>query len=137
MEIAFELLSLVTASVALALLLAARDAARSLQPAIVTLYVCIGFNVAETLTRRFMRIKATAESATIETVTIALVATALYYAIRTKRERNKSAPGQAPNPPRADSGKRLGIAVTCMVWAVTLFALELLLGFILRKWGTI
>lgn len=133
MEIAFELLSLVTASVALALLLSARGA-RSIQPAIVTLYICIGFNVAETLTRRFMRIKATAESATIETVTIALAATALYYAIRTKRERNKSTSGQAPN--RAAQG-RLGIAVTCMVWAVTLFALELLLGFILRKWGTI
>lgn len=119
MEIAFELLSLVTASVALVLLLSARDA-RSIQPAVVTLYICIGFNVAEMLTRRFLRIKATAESATIETVTIALVATALCYAIRTKREANR---------------KSVGLAIMCMVWAVTIFALELSLGFILRRWG--
>ncbi|MDI6759994.1 MAG: hypothetical protein QMD05_04140 [Candidatus Brocadiaceae bacterium] len=124
MEIAFELLSLVTASVALVLLLSARGG-RSIQPAVVTLYICIGFNVAETLTRRFLRIKATAESATIETVTIALVATALCYAIRAKREKNKPAPGG------------LGLAIMCMVWAVTMFALELSLGFILRRWGAL
>lgn len=124
MEIYFEILSLVTASVALALLLSAR-AGRSIKPAIVTLYLCIGFNVAETATRRFLRIKATAESATLETVTIALAATALYYAIRSKRVANRSASGG------------LGLAIICMVWAVTIFALELLLGSILRRWGTL
>jgi hypothetical protein len=123
MEIAFELLSLATAAVALILLLGGR-AGRSLKPAIVTLYLCIGFNVAETITRRFLKIQATAESATIETVTIALAVTALYYALRSKKTANRSNPGG------------LGIAITCMVWAVTIFALELFLGFILRRWGT-
>ncbi len=125
MEIIFELLSLVTASVALILLVRARSTG-SIKPAVITLYICIGLNIAEILARRlYLKVKATAESATIETVTVALAATALGYAISSKKRGNKSSSGG------------LGIAITCMIWAVTLFALELLLGFILRKWGTL
>ncbi|MEE9584787.1 MAG: hypothetical protein V3W51_04820 [Candidatus Brocadiales bacterium] len=115
LEISFELLALIAASVGLGLLIKARSAG-SIKPAIITLYLCIGLDVAETLTRRFLGVKATAESATIETVTVALTATALYYAIRSRKE------GPAG---------RLGLAIICMVWTVTIFALELFLGLIL------
>lgn len=115
LEIALEVLSLITASIALVLLIRARTA-RSFRPTIILLYLCIGFNAAETITRRFLRIKATAESATIETVTLALIVTALVYTLRARR--------------RGTEGK-LSPAIMCMVWAVTIFALELLLGFIL------
>ncbi|MFQ5956992.1 MAG: hypothetical protein ACE5KK_04395 [Candidatus Brocadiales bacterium] len=118
MEFVFELLALIAASIALGLLIRARSV-ESLRPAIITLYVCIGLDVAETITRRFLDIKATGESATIETVTIALSATALYYAIRSRKEIKEK------------SANRLGLAIMCMVWAVTIFALELMLGLIL------
>jgi EamA domain-containing membrane protein RarD len=121
MEIAFEAFSLITATIALALLAGTR-----LRPAIVTLYICIGFNVVEILVRRtYLKVKATAESATIETVTVALVATALFYALRSRREANRS------------TSASLSLARICTVWAVTIFALELLLGFILRRWGNL
>ncbi len=115
METVLELLALIAASVALGLLVKARST-RSVRPAVITLYLCIGLDVTETITRRFIGIKATAESATVETVTIALTVTALYYTVRSGR---------------AEAANLLGIAITCMVWAVTIFALELLLGFIL------
>lgn len=114
-EIAFELLALIAASVALTLLIKARRGS-PFKPAIVTLYVCIGIDVTETITRRFLGIRATGESAAIETVTVALTATAIYYAARARKER---------------SANRLGLAIMCMVWAVTIFGLELTLGFIL------
>lgn len=114
-EIAFELLALIAASVALGLLIRAKRAS-SLQPAIITLYVCIGIDVTETITRRFLSIRATGESAAIETVTVALTATALYYTTCARKER---------------SANRLAFAIMCMVWSVTIFGLELMLGFIL------
>ncbi len=115
LETGFEILALITASVALVLLGRARST-KSVRPAIITLYLCIGIDVAETLSRRFLGIRASAESATIETVTVALSVTALYYAIRFKK---------------TGAADRLGLAITCMVWAVTIFGLELMLGFIL------
>ncbi len=122
-ETSIEVALLITAVLALCLLLIARGG-RAGVVAIITLYICIGLNLAEILLRRYMRMQSTVESATLETVTIVIVATALYYSVRSRKEGNKA------------SGK-LGFAILCMVWAVVIFGLEVLLGFILRKWGVV
>ncbi|HHT9120777.1 MAG TPA: hypothetical protein ACFYD3_09605 [Candidatus Hypogeohydataceae bacterium YC41] len=124
MEIAFEALSLVTGITALVFLLIAKSG-KSIQPAIVTLYLCIGFNVAEIVTRRFLKLQITAKSATLDTVTVAMAVTALCYVMRSRKRVNKSAP----------SG--LGFAILCNVWIVTIFALELILRFVLGRLGAL
>ncbi|MCF6157722.1 MAG: hypothetical protein E3K32_03925 [wastewater metagenome] len=116
MESIFELFAFTAACVALVLLLKARPD-KSVKPAVIALYVCLGFDLLEILARRYARIGGTVESATVEVFSTILAIMALVYTSRFRKKRDK---------------RLLEYAILCTVLLATIFGLELIFRLVIR-----
>ena len=122
LDLALEGLLLVVSSIALVFIVKAKRTLiiRSLNRGIFFLSFNIFLEIVENVVGISMGFRREADTITLETVTIAITVTALYYAASAKKERARES---------------LGIATICAVWVVMACALEIFLGLILRGKG--
>lgn len=122
LDFGLEGLLLVVSSIALVFIVKAKRTLiiRTLNRGIFFLSFVIFLEIVENAAGISMGFRREADTLTLETVTLAITVTALYYAVSSKRERARES---------------LGIATICAVWVVMACALEILLGLILRRGG--
>ncbi|MBZ0190325.1 putative membrane protein [Candidatus Kuenenia stuttgartiensis] len=116
MEFIFKLITFTAAIVALILLAKARHG-KTVTPAIVSLVVCLGFDLLEEISL-FYKKKLTIEVATLETFTAILVIITLIYAFLLRREE-----------------RFLGYAILCTALTATLCGLELIFFLFIKNLG--
>ena len=119
LDLGLEGLLLVVSSIALVFIVKARRTLiiSTLNRGIFFLSFVIFLEIVENVVGLYVGFRREADTITLETVTIAITVTALYYAASAKKERARES---------------LGIATICTVWVVMACALEIFLGLILR-----